>query len=69
MDLKIYNEFKNLILPLNPEEFKGLKESILNGYDNTFPIVIWDGTVIDGHNRYCRGYSKMAVHGIIGLFM
>ena len=53
MELTIDSEFKNLIPPMKPEEFQGLKESILNnGYDILYPIVIWNNMIIDGHNRY-----------------
>lgn len=42
---------------MKPEEFQGLKESIMNnGYDDLFPIITWNNIIIDGHNRYsiCR---------------
>lgn len=53
MDLKISETFRNLIPPLQPDEHKLLEESILNyGYDTSYPIIIWNNTLIDGHNRY-----------------
>lgn len=53
MELIVDSEFENLIPPMKPEEFQGLKESILNnGYDILYPIVIWNNMIIDGHNRY-----------------
>jgi len=60
MELTIDSEFKNLIPPMKPEEFQGLKESILNkGYDILYPIVIWNNIIIDGHNRYsiCKDFD------------
>lgn len=49
--IKIDDEFKNLIPPLTPDEYKGLEESILKeGCRDS--IVTWNGTIIDGHNRY-----------------
>jgi hypothetical protein len=60
MELIIDSEFKNLIPPMKPEEFQGLKESIVNsGYDILYPIVIWNNTIIDGHNRYsiCKEFN------------
>jgi len=57
MEIIIDSEFKNLIPPMKPEEFQGLKESIMNnGYDDLFPIITWNNIIIDGHNRYsiCR---------------
>lgn len=53
MEIIIDSEFKNLIPPMKPEEFQGLKESIINnGYDDFFPIITWNNIIIDGHNRY-----------------
>ena len=60
MELIIDSEFRNLIPPMKPEEFKGLKESIANnGYDILYPIVIWNSIIIDGHNRYsiCKEFN------------
>lgn len=49
--MKIDVEFKSLIPPLTYEEKKMLEESILNeGCRDA--IVLWDDTIIDGHNRY-----------------
>ena len=51
MNLKIDKEFKELIPPLLPEELKGLEESVLKeGVRDK--LVIWNKTVVDGHNRY-----------------
>lgn len=60
MELIIDSEFKNLIPPMKPEEFQGLKENIVNnGYDILYPIVIWNNIIIDGHNRYsiCKKFN------------
>lgn len=41
------------IPPLSEEEFQGLEANILeHGYDPAFPIITWNGVIIDGHNRY-----------------
>ena len=49
--LKIKKEFKNLIRPLHRQEFLQLEENILrDGCLN--PIIIWNGFIVDGHNRY-----------------
>ena len=50
--LKIDDEFKDLLRPLNTEEYESLEESIKTlgmAYD---PIIHWGGTIIDGHHRY-----------------
>lgn len=49
--LKIDEEFKNLIPALSDEEFEQLEQNILSeGCRDA--IVTWQGTIIDGHNRY-----------------
>ncbi|MCL2349598.1 MAG: hypothetical protein FWC50_15215 [Planctomycetaceae bacterium] len=50
-ELTILDELKNLLPPLTAEEFAGLEESILK--DGCLsPLVVWDGTLVDGHSRY-----------------
>lgn len=57
--ITIDKEFKNLIPPLTPDEYKGLEESILKeGCRDS--LVTWNGILIDGHNRY----SICQKHGI-----
>jgi len=45
-------EFKALMPPLTDEEYSQLEQNILRRkcYD---PIVLWDGTIVDGFNRFC----------------
>ena len=44
-------EFKALIPALTKDEFSQLEENILrDGIQD--PLKIWNGTLIDGHNRY-----------------
>lgn len=51
MSIKIDDEFQSLIPPLTDDEFQRLEKSILaEGVRE--PIITWDGTIIDGHNRY-----------------
>jgi len=51
MELKIKAEFHNLIPPISPEEYQLLEESILEeGCRDA--IIIWDDSIIDGHNRF-----------------
>lgn len=50
--LKIDEDFRDLLPSLSKDKFKGLEEMILNeGYDGT-PILIWNGYIVDGHHRY-----------------
>lgn len=51
MNIVIDNEFKNLIPPLTPEEFAGLKQSLMSEGCRD-PLVLWGDILIDGHNRY-----------------
>ena len=49
--LKIDVEFKNLIRPLSREEYAQLESSlVIDGCRD--PIIIWGGTIIDGHDQY-----------------
>lgn len=49
----IDSEFESLIPPLTEDELMRLECSILSeGYHTWQPIVTWNGTIIDGHNRY-----------------
>src|SRR5699024_9320763 len=51
MELNIDDDFKNLIPPLKKEEFEQLEENILkDGIRDK--LIVWDKTIIDGHNRY-----------------
>ena len=50
-DLTIDPEFRDLIPPLSEEERKLLEDSIAsNGCES--PIIVWNGIIVDGHNRY-----------------
>lgn len=50
----IDSEFQSLIPPLSDDEYDRLEKSLVkNGYqDWREPIITWNGTIIDGHNRY-----------------
>jgi len=56
---KIDEELKCLLPPLSQEEFDQLEQNILeNGCID--PIVLWNGYIVDGHNRYniCVKHDK-----------
>jgi N6-adenosine-specific RNA methylase IME4 len=51
--LKIDKEFKDLIPPLQEDEFKQLESNLINeGWRNNERIITWNETIVDGHNRY-----------------
>ena len=51
MSLIIDQEFQGLIPPLTAEEYRNLEENIkADGCRDA--LVIWNGTIIDGHTRY-----------------
>ena len=52
MELKIDYEFQSKIPPLTADELFRLQESILAEGRLINPIVVWNGIIVDGHNRY-----------------
>lgn len=49
--LTVDDELRDLIPPLSVEERQMLEESLIaNGCE--MPILVWDGCIVDGHNRY-----------------
>ena len=56
--LTVDPEFRDLIPPLNEEELKLLEESLVaDGCES--PLIVWNGVIVDGHNRYaiCRKHG------------
>lgn len=49
---RIDPEFENKIPPISEDEFKQLRENILTAGEVYEPLVVWDGTLVDGHNRW-----------------
>ena len=56
--LKTDSEFRTLIRPLTRQEYLQLEENILSDGCLT-PIAVWNGVIVDGHNRYeiCRKHG------------
>ncbi len=50
--LKVDPEFRDKIPPLTDAEFEQLRDNILADGEVYEPIVVWNGTIIDGHNRW-----------------
>lgn len=54
-DIKIDDEFKSILFPLSPEDYKALEESLTEyGFSKSCPLIVWKGEniLVDGHNRY-----------------
>jgi len=56
----IDTEFMKLIPPLSDEEYQQLEQNILSEGKCRDAVLIWDGVIIDGHNRF----YICAKHGI-----
>ena len=50
-DIKIDQEFQSLIPPLTIDEYNQLEQNLITDGIRD-PLVIWNGILIDGHNRY-----------------
>jgi DNA modification methylase len=52
LEIAIDPEFRDLIPPLSETQYEGLKKAII-GFGKAYePIKLWNGIVIDGHNRF-----------------
>lgn len=49
---RIEEEFKNKIPPIGEDEFSRLRENIISAGEVYEPLVVWDGILVDGHNRW-----------------
>lgn len=58
MELKIDKELEELFPPLSDEEFSLLEENILKE-GCLEKLTVWNGTLVDGHNRYkiCKEHN------------
>ena len=52
MELRIDPEFEEKIPPLTDDEFQQLENNILADGIVINPIIVWNGVIVDGHNRY-----------------
>lgn len=52
MDLRIDTEFESKIPPLTEDEYRQLEENILTDGVVINPLIVWDGVIVDGHNRF-----------------
>ena len=52
MDLMIDQEFADKIPPVTKEEFEQLEANILADGVVINPLIVWNGVIVDGHNRF-----------------
>ena len=52
IELKIDPEFRDKIPPLTDAEYEQLEENIVSDGEVYEPICVWNGIIVDGHNRY-----------------
>lgn len=52
MTISVDAEFENLCPPLTKEEFSQLEKNILEEGECHDPICLWNGLIVDGHNRW-----------------
>lgn len=50
--LRIDPEFESKIPPLTEEEYRQLEENVLQDGVVLNPLIIWNGCIVDGHNRF-----------------
>lgn len=57
MDLKIDEVYRKLLPEPTTEEYTNLEKSIVK-HGILSPLIVWDGTIIDGHTRYaiCKAH-------------
>lgn len=73
INLKIDPEFQSQIPPLTDDEFKQLEENILKEGKLLSPLIVWNNTLVDGHesNRELRwqGASYSGTHPVFVLYL
>ena len=66
INLKIDPEFQSQIPPLTDDEFKQLEENILKEGKLLSPLIVWNNTLVDGHNRYTIAQNLLKIYKIHG---
>lgn len=63
MEIRIDPEFQGKIPPLTKEEYDQLRGNILADGEVYEPIIVWNGIIVDGHNRWkiiCENPEELA---------
>jgi hypothetical protein len=50
--LTLDEEFESKIPPLTDDEYRQLEENIVSEGMVLMPLIVWNNTIVDGHNRY-----------------
>ena len=68
-ELTVDPEFRDKIPPLTEDEFVLLAENILSDGAVLSPLIVWNGVILDGHNRYeiIQKHPKLAytIHEVV----
>lgn len=59
--LQIDPEFESKIPPLTDEEYRQLEDNIVSEGIVLMPLIVWNGVIVDGHNRYKIAQSHPSV--------
>ena len=59
--LKVDPEFQGKIPPLTFEELNQLEANILRDGRIINPIIVWEGLIVDGHNRFIKRSLQTAM--------
>ena len=62
--LRIDPEFESKIPPLTEEEYQLLEENILLDGVVLNPLIVWNGCIVDGHNRFRIGCGPSCRPGL-----
>lgn len=64
-DIKIDKDFQNCLPDLTADEYTRLEKSIVKR-GMQYPVVLWDGYLVDGHNRYkiCKAHGVTDIKAI-----
>lgn len=62
--LTIDPEFESRCPPLTEDELAQLEENILDEGLVLMPLIVWNNTIVDGHNRYkiSQAYPSITFH-------
>ena len=63
-DIMLDKDFQFLLPPLDEEAYRGLEQNLLE-FGTLFPLVLWNGILIDGTPRAASPTTEMQKLGVI----